>query len=94
MSRFFNHQMLQIARQARGLSQSELAVKLDINHGYMSKLEHGLLIPADDLIEKMGKVLEFPLSYFEQTDRIYGLPPSVHSGVEFGPKGYRHRHIY
>jgi|WetSurMetagenome_2_1015567.scaffolds.fasta_scaffold94776_2 Zn-dependent peptidase ImmA (M78 family)/transcriptional regulator with XRE-family HTH domain len=78
MEPVFNYDLLVIARQARGLSQGELCSKAGINQSHLSKIENGLINPSEDLIKIFSDILEFPLSYFYQSDRIYGMPLSVH----------------
>ena len=87
--KFFNHQLLVVARQARRMSQESLAKRAEITQGYLSKIEHGLLVPPSKLIKTFSEILEFPEGYFEQTYRVCGPPLSVHRGTRFGPKGYR-----
>jgi Zn-dependent peptidase ImmA (M78 family)/transcriptional regulator with XRE-family HTH domain len=63
----FNPEMLILAREARGLSQKELAEKLDISQSKISKLEDGLLpaIPEQEL-NAIAEVLHFLPSFFMQ----------------------------
>ncbi|MGA7564227.1 MAG: XRE family transcriptional regulator [Desulfobaccales bacterium] len=79
MESSFNSNLLVIARQARGLSQESLSHKIKITQGYLSKIENGLMIPNNDVVKKLSNILDFPISYFYESDRIYGQPLSVHS---------------
>lgn len=79
MSNTFNPEMLQLARQFRGYSQSALAKSMSITQGYLSKIENGLMEPAEEMVEAFCKGLSFPREYFFNQDRVYGLPVSVHA---------------
>jgi len=79
LSGMFNGSLLQMARQARGRSQKALSDEMGITQGYLSKLEHGLTHPIEDVVHKFSRVLGFPKSFFFQTDRPSGLPFSVHA---------------
>src|ERR1051325_11675647 len=72
MSQKVNPQMLILAREARGITQSELAAELSITQGNLSKLESGILDISDDVLNRVAQVLNFPASFFYQTDPIYG----------------------
>jgi Zn-dependent peptidase ImmA (M78 family)/transcriptional regulator with XRE-family HTH domain len=78
MTATFNAGLLQIARQARGMSQVELSKLSGVTQGYLSKLENGLTEPTDEVIQKLGGALGFPMTFFSQNDPVYGLPVSVH----------------
>jgi len=78
MSESFNSDLLQIARQVRGMSQTALSREAKLTQGYLSKLENGLTEPTEEALDKIAEVLRFPVSFFTQSDRIYGLPLSVH----------------
>lgn len=80
MSERFNHELLLLARQYRGRSQSQVAEAAGLDQGHYSRLERELLNapPAEATIEAIANALEFPRSYFMQNDEISGLPLSVH----------------
>ena len=71
----FNRSLLVLAREARGLTQEELASKTSIAQGTLSKYETGLLEPTDLPIERLIRALEYPRSFFFQDDRPFGFPP-------------------
>lgn len=75
----FNPEMLQLARQFRGLSQIALAKATGITQGFLSKIENGLIEPGDETLNTLCATLSFPHSYFFNQDRVYGLPISVHA---------------
>lgn len=77
MANQFNPDLLRIARQARGWSQAELSKNSGISQANLSKLENGLIGPSDDVLESVSRSLQFPQTFFFQTDRVIGLPVSV-----------------
>ena len=50
------------ARKAKGLSQQELAVKLNVVRQTVSKWEQGLSVPDADLLIALSEALETPVS--------------------------------
>jgi Zn-dependent peptidase ImmA (M78 family) len=76
----FNHFLLLLARQYRERSQSEVARAAGLNQGHFSRIENGLLPdgPSDDNVRRIAKALSFPPSFFYQSDKLVGLPISVH----------------
>lgn len=49
-------------RKAKGLSQQELAVKLNVVRQTVSKWEQGLSVPDSDILISISEVLETPVS--------------------------------
>lgn len=78
MSGDFNKNMLLIARQVRELSQENLSKRSGVTQGHLSKIEHGLTEPSGDVLTSIANTLGFPVSFFYQQDKVYGLPLSVH----------------
>ena len=76
----FNHELLLLARQYRGRSQSEVSDMAGLDQGHYSRIERGLLNapPQADTVNAISKALNFPVSFFLQEDEISGLPLSVH----------------
>lgn len=77
MSAEFNRDLLRIARQVRGWSQSELSRHSRVSQANISKLENGIIGPTDEVLDSVSKALSFPRSFFFQNDRVIGLPVSV-----------------
>lgn len=74
-----NPDMIKVARQAKGLSQAELAVRSGLSQSAVSKLEGGLTPqPPEDVPLKLAEALGIPASFLMQQERVYGLPVSVH----------------
>lgn len=53
---------IKAVRKAKGLSQEELAVKLNVVRQTISKWEQGLSVPDADLLVSISEVLETPVS--------------------------------
>lgn len=53
---------LKTIRKAKGLSQQELAVKLNVVRQTVSKWEQGLSVPDSDLLISISEALETPVS--------------------------------
>ena len=49
-------------RKSKGLSQEELAIKLNVVRQTISKWENGLSVPDSDMLIHMSEVLETPVS--------------------------------
>ena len=67
-----NPEMLVLARESRGLTQSEVARLLGVSQGYVSKTESGLLEPTDDALSKLAGLLDYPEPFFRLADPVYG----------------------
>jgi len=71
----FNHYMVVLARESRGLTQDELAERLSIGQGTLSKYETGINAPSPDFASLLGASLGYPSAFFYQEGRPYGFPP-------------------
>jgi len=71
----FNHHMLTLARDSRGLTQAELADKIGMGQGTLSKYETGVLEAPAEFADEAGHALNYPASFFFQAGRPYGFPP-------------------
>lgn len=67
-----NPEMLVLARESRGLMQTDIARRLGVTQGHWSKVEGGLLPASDDQVEKLSTVVDYPSSLFACSDPIYG----------------------
>ncbi len=68
-----NPDMLVVAREARGLSQSALAERIGVTQGKVSKYESGMLSVTDEDAAAIAAALLFPTRFFAQTDQVYGF---------------------
>jgi Zn-dependent peptidase ImmA (M78 family)/DNA-binding XRE family transcriptional regulator len=71
----FNHHMMTLAREARGMTQADLASALALGQGTVSKYETGFNQPPEDFVAQLSNVLRFPTPFFHEPGRPYGLPP-------------------
>lgn len=71
----FNHHMMTLAREARGLTQADLANRLGLGQGTLSKYETGFHIPPDDFVDDLAGSLDFPSQFFFEPGVPYGMPP-------------------
>jgi len=73
-----NGDMLRLARQRKGLPQTEAAKQLGIDQSLLSRLENGVSEIRDDVLSRAEAIYDVRRSFFFQTDPIYGVPVSVH----------------
>jgi Zn-dependent peptidase ImmA (M78 family)/transcriptional regulator with XRE-family HTH domain len=71
----FNYHMLNLARDARGLTQAELASRAGIVQGTMSKYETGQAEPPPAAVGQLAAALSYPEPFFFEPGRPYGFPP-------------------
>jgi Zn-dependent peptidase ImmA (M78 family)/DNA-binding XRE family transcriptional regulator len=71
-------QLIILARESRGFSQSALAYQLAISQGTLSKIENGQASASDELIQKLSKFLNYPLGFFSQHYTFRNLPISFY----------------
>ena len=64
--------MLVLARESRGWTQKELSDSLGVTQSEISKMEGGLRIPSPDLLKRLATELHYPVTFFYQTEPIYG----------------------
>lgn len=74
----FNPDMLTLARELGEISQTQLAEKLGVTQGFISKVENGLSQLPDDLLQKAAAALGRPRTFFLREDTVYGLPATFH----------------
>lgn len=53
---------IKASRKSKGLSQEELAIKLNVVRQTISKWEQGLSVPDSDMLISISEVLEIPVS--------------------------------
>jgi Zn-dependent peptidase ImmA (M78 family)/DNA-binding XRE family transcriptional regulator len=73
MNRTFNREMLVLARESRGYTQTTLAARVGLAPSLISKFESGIVAPTPENLRKIAESLEFPEPFFSQTDKVYGL---------------------
>lgn len=71
----FNHHLLTLARESRGLTQAELAFRALMAQGTLSKYETGMAEPPEPAAKDIANALGFPLRFFYQSEQVFGFPP-------------------
>ncbi len=69
---------LRLARQRRGLTQTQAAPKLNLKQTVLSRMENGLVEVTDEAIAKASDAYQFPKEFFLQNETVLGPPVSVH----------------
>lgn len=64
-----NSEILRLSREARFITQKELSTMLGVEQGTISKIEKGILPAEEELVEKIAKVLDFPVAFFTRIKR-------------------------
>ena len=73
----FNPEMLTLAREAAGLTQSALAVRVQVSQSRISKFEDGLAIPSEQDLAALASQLGQGVHFFA------AVPPRLSSAVSF-----------
>lgn len=68
-----NPGMLVLARESRGYTQTELATRVDVSPGYVSKVEKGIVLPSDRHVAALADALEYPRAFLTQEARVMGF---------------------
>src|SRR5262249_3700231 len=72
MSSPLNPDLLTLARETRGLSQTELASAIERTPGYVNKVERGFIQPNDVQVAAFSKALRYPITFLTSQDRVVG----------------------
>ncbi len=67
-----NHEMVTLARESRGLLQSQAAKLLGLYQGRLSKIESGLTSADEDIRRKLSAVLCYPPEFFSLKNSVFG----------------------
>lgn len=60
----FNREMLILARESRGLTQTNLARQASFSQGEISKFENGLRLPTEEQVRRLALHLKYPEPFF------------------------------
>lgn len=60
----FDHSRIVTARETRGMSQIDLASKLDITSQQLSKWERGEVVPSVNKLADIANAIECPVAFF------------------------------
>ncbi len=80
MRNAFNYDILILARQARKVSQPQLATLLDkkVSQAQLSKIEHGIIEPSKEVVAMIADALKFKPSFFYHPSYSRMPPVSFH----------------
>lgn len=67
-----NGEMVTLAREAAGLTQGELALRVALSQATISKIEGGLHDPTNEQLSSLVQELGIPEAFFSQADQIPG----------------------
>ena len=86
-----NHGLLILARKTRAMTQGELATKISLAQGTLSKYETGMLDPTDDIVEEIARTLGFPIPHSSIRTRNFTAfrHTIIVSGKKLSAKGTR-----
>ncbi len=68
-----NPEMLILARESRGLNQTQLAKQTGLSQSAISKFEGGIIELPPERLEDLARVLKYPAQFFYQEGRRYGF---------------------
>jgi Zn-dependent peptidase ImmA (M78 family)/transcriptional regulator with XRE-family HTH domain len=70
--------MLVLARESRGLTQAELAHRIESTQSKVSKLEDGLMDLSQETAQKLSSALRYPEHFFYQTGSVNSISPTFY----------------
>ncbi len=76
-SSLVNPDMIILARESQGITQSALASAVQVSQGKMSKYENGLIQVTDNDLVAIAQETGYRPSFFYCTDRVIGLGSSL-----------------
>jgi Zn-dependent peptidase ImmA (M78 family)/transcriptional regulator with XRE-family HTH domain len=77
MTKRVNPEMVRLARESRGFTQSEVAEGTQVHQGVISRLELGTADVLPEKLQLIAEFLHYPISFFYQDEVYSGLGISV-----------------
>jgi Zn-dependent peptidase ImmA (M78 family)/transcriptional regulator with XRE-family HTH domain len=65
-----------VGRESRNLTQKQMAAKLSISQGWLSRVESGLRGLPDNKLSELADLLDYPIEFFQQDEPVYGIGTS------------------
>ncbi len=90
---------LRVLREEKKFSQGEIEKRTGLARSYISRVEHGHLVPAVETLEKFARALEVPMYQLfydgEEPPKLPNLPKRKSAnGKEWGDTGKDARSLY
>jgi len=79
-------EMLVLARESRGLTQAELALRLGVTQSKVSRFEDGLADVSDEIVNKLQDVLGYPAEFYMRDAEREGARPTFYRKYASLPK--------
>lgn len=70
-------EMIELRRKMLGMSQKDLAHRVALSQGTLSKIEQGLKSATEDQVRSIAEALNCPVEFFMMSERLYGGPISA-----------------
>jgi Zn-dependent peptidase ImmA (M78 family) len=70
MPQLINPNMILLARESRGLTQTDLAIKLNSYKANISRLEHGYTAADNEILAGLSEITNYPPQFFLQKGEI------------------------
>lgn len=77
MNSIVNPEMIQLARESRGLNRTELAAQIGVTQPHISQLETAQRSPSSEVMQAICAALDYPIEFFAQPGEFVGLGLSV-----------------
>jgi Zn-dependent peptidase ImmA (M78 family)/transcriptional regulator with XRE-family HTH domain len=71
-----NPEMVRLAREARGYTQTDLAKRSRLTQAMVSRIEAGVTDVSPSTLVSIARAVEMPEKFFYQTDSVYGAGTS------------------
>ena len=86
-----NPRMVSLARDYRGITQTDLAKLVGVKQGLISKIEAGIAGISDEMLDDLSHELYLPRRFFYQSNKVYGLGSHAYAYRRRQRMSARHR---
>jgi Zn-dependent peptidase ImmA (M78 family)/DNA-binding XRE family transcriptional regulator len=76
MEQMVNPDMIALARESRGMTQTDLSRRLNVTQGLISKIETGHIGVSPEVLGQLSKILNYPERFFFQRFNVF--PAGMH----------------
>ena len=81
-----NPQMIILAREYRGITQEELANKIGVSQGFLSKIEKSILQVRKEILSQLTTVLDLPVEFFTRNGNVFSPNLYYRKRLKTSPK--------